>query len=127
KTPQGVEFSALNTDVQAFEKSTEPIKMQIGKDLTRGLGAGADPEVGRKAVEEDHDEIAGMIAGSDMVFVTAGMGGGTGTGGAAMVANIAKSAGALVVGIVTKPFQFGGKSRAKRAEDGIEERRRNVA
>ncbi|HET6402822.1 MAG TPA: cell division protein FtsZ [Candidatus Kapabacteria bacterium] len=123
---EGVEFCVLNTDVQALEKSAAPIKMQIGKNLTRGLGAGADPEVGRKAVEEDRDEIAGMIASSDMVFITAGMGGGTGTGGAATVAGIAKSAGALVVGIVTKPFQFEGKRRAKQAEEGIEELRRNV-
>lgn len=123
---EGVEFCVLNTDVQALEKSAAPIKLQIGKNLTRGLGAGADPEVGRKAVEEDREEIAGMIATSDMVFVTAGMGGGTGTGGAATVAGIAKAAGALVVGIVTKPFQFEGKRRAKQAEEGIEELRRNV-
>ena len=123
---EGVEFCVLNTDVQALEKSTAQIKLQIGKNLTRGLGAGADPEVGRKAVEEDRDEISRMIASCDMVFVTAGMGGGTGTGGAATVAGIAKDAGALVVGIVTKPFQFEGKRRAKQAEDGIEELRRNV-
>jgi len=123
---EGVEFCVLNTDVQALEKSTAQIKLQIGKNLTRGLGAGADPEVGRKAVEEDREEISRMIASCDMVFVTAGMGGGTGTGGAATVAGIAKDAGALVVGIVTKPFQFEGKRRAKQAEDGIEELRRNV-
>ncbi len=123
---EGVEFCVLNTDVQALEKSAAPIKLQIGKNLTRGLGAGADPEVGRKAVEEDHDEIANMIASCDMVFVTAGMGGGTGTGGAASVAAIAKAAGALVVGIVTKPFQFEGKRRSKQAEEGIEELRQNV-
>jgi cell division protein FtsZ len=123
---EGVEFCVLNTDVQALEKSSAPIKLQIGKNLTRGLGAGADPEVGRKAVEEDREEIANMIASCDMVFVTAGMGGGTGTGGAATVAGIAKDAGALVVGIVTKPFQFEGKRRSKQAEEGIEELRRNV-
>jgi len=123
---EGVEFCVLNTDVQALEKSTAPIKLQIGKNLTRGLGAGADPEVGRQAVEEDREEIGRMIAGSDMVFVTAGMGGGTGTGGASTVAGIAKAAGALVVGIVTKPFQFEGKRRGKQAEEGIEELRRNV-
>ena len=123
---EGVEFCVLNTDVQALEKSSAPIKMQIGKNLTRGLGAGADPSVGRKAVEEDQEEIRGMIAGCDMVFVTAGMGGGTGTGGAASVAGIAKAAGALVVGIVTKPFQFEGKRRSKQAEEGIEELRQNV-
>jgi cell division protein FtsZ len=116
----------LNTDVQALEKSEAPIKLQIGKNLTRGLGAGADPEVGRKAVEEDREEIARMLAGSDMVFVTAGMGGGTGTGGASVVANIAKSIGALVVGIVTKPFSFEGKRRSKQADEGIEELRKNV-
>ncbi len=123
---EGVEFCVLNTDVQALEKSAAPFKLQIGKNLTRGLGAGADPEVGRKAVEEDREEIADMIASCDMVFVTAGMGGGTGTGGAATVAGIAKSAGSLVVGIVTKPFQFEGKRRMKQAEEGIEELRRNV-
>ena len=123
---EGVEFCVLNTDVQALEKSSAPLKLQIGKNLTRGLGAGADPEVGKKAVEEDREEIGNMIASSDMVFVTAGMGGGTGTGGAATVAGIAKSAGALVVGIVTKPFQFEGKRRMKQAEEGIEELRRNV-
>ena len=123
---EGVEFCVLNTDVQALEKSDAAIKLQIGKNLTRGLGAGADPEVGRKAVEEDREEIARMLAGSDMVFVTAGMGGGTGTGGASVVANIAKSIGALVVGIVTKPFSFEGKRRTKQADEGIEELRKNV-
>lgn len=123
---EGVEFCVLNTDVQALERSDAPIKLQIGKNLTRGLGAGADPEVGRKAVEEDREEIARLLSGSDMVFVTAGMGGGTGTGGASVVANIAKSIGALVVGIVTKPFSFEGKRRMKQAEEGIEELRKNV-
>lgn len=123
---EGVEFCVLNTDVQALEKSTASIKLQIGKNLTRGLGAGADPEVGRKAVEEDREEIMRMLSGSDMVFVTAGMGGGTGTGGVPVVASIAKSIGALVVGIVTKPFAFEGKRRSKQAEEGIEELRRNV-
>jgi cell division protein FtsZ len=123
---EGVEFCVLNTDAQALEKSEAPIKLQIGKNLTRGLGAGADPEVGRKAVEEDREEIGRMLAGSDMVFVTAGMGGGTGTGGASVVANIAKSIGALVVGIVTKPFSFEGKRRTKQADEGIEDLRKNV-
>jgi cell division protein FtsZ len=123
---EGVEFCVLNTDIQALEKSDAQIKLQIGKNLTRGLGAGADPEVGRKAVEEDREEIARMLAGSDMVFVTAGMGGGTGTGGASVVANIAKSIGALVVGIVTKPFSFEGKRRTKQADEGIDELRKNV-
>src|ERR1051325_3145741 len=112
---EGVEFCVLNTDVQALEKSSAAIKLQIGKNLTRGLGAGADPEVGKKAVEEDRDEIMRMLAGSDMVFVTAGMGGGTGTGGVPVVASIAKSIGALVVGIVTKPFAFEGKRTASKA------------
>ena len=123
---EGVEFCVLNTDVQALEKSEASIKLQIGKNLTRGLGAGADPEVGRKAVEEDREEIARVLTGSDMVFVTAGMGGGTGTGGASVVANIAKSIGALVVGIVTKPFGFEGKRRTKQADEGIEELRKHV-
>jgi len=123
---EGVEFCVLNTDIQALEKSEAQLKLQIGKNLTRGLGAGADPDIGRKAVEEDRDEIARVLAGSDMVFVTAGMGGGTGTGGASVVANIAKSIGALVVGIVTKPFSFEGKRRMKQADEGIEELRKNV-
>lgn len=123
---EGVEFCVLNTDIQALERADASVKLQIGKNLTRGLGAGADPEVGRKAVEEDREEIARMLAGSDMVFVTAGMGGGTGTGGASVVANIAKSIGALVVGIVTKPFSFEGKRRMKQADEGIEELRKNV-
>ena len=118
---EGVEFCVLNTDVQALEKSSAAIKLQIGKNLTRGLGAGADPEVGKKAVEEDRDEIMRMLAGSDMVFVTAGMGGGTGTGGVPVVASIAKSIGALVVGIVTKPFAFEGKRRMQQAERGVSE------
>lgn len=123
---EGVEFCVLNTDVQALEKSEATLKLQIGKNLTRGLGAGADPEVGKKAVEEDREEIARLLSGSDMVFVTAGMGGGTGTGGASVVANIAKSIGALVVGIVTKPFSFEGRRRMKQAEEGIEELRKHV-
>ncbi len=123
---EGVEFCVLNTDQQALERSEAGTKLQIGKNLTRGLGAGADPSVGKNAVEEDREEIARLLNGSDMVFVTAGMGGGTGTGGASVVANIAKSVGALVVGIVTKPFSFEGKRRAKQADDGIEELRKHV-
>lgn len=123
---EGVEFCVLNTDVQALERSDATLKLQIGKNLTRGLGAGADPEVGRKAVEEDREEIGRLLNGSDMVFITAGMGGGTGTGGASVVANIAKSIGALVVGIVTKPFSFEGKRRMKQAEEGIDELRKHV-
>ncbi|MEI8134259.1 MAG: cell division protein FtsZ [bacterium] len=122
----GVEFCVFNTDMQALSQSQASIKLQIGKHLTRGLGAGADPSVGRKAVDEDTEEIARILAGNDMVFVTAGMGGGTGTGGAAKVAQIAKSQGSLVVGIVTRPFSFEGRRRLKQAEEGIEELRKNV-
>lgn len=122
----GVDFFAINTDVQALERNLAPSKIQIGKNLTRGLGAGADPSIGHRAVEEDRDEIARALAGSDMVFVTAGMGGGTGTGGAPLVANIAKSLGALVVGIVTRPFACEGKKRAAQAEAGIQELKKQV-
>jgi cell division protein FtsZ len=122
----GVDFYAINTDLQALERNEAPNKIQIGKNLTRGLGAGADPSVGHKAVEEDRDEIARALAGSDMVFITAGMGGGTGTGGAPLVANIAKSVGALVVGIVTKPFNCEGKKRLAQGEMGIEELKKQV-
>lgn len=123
---QGVEFISINTDLQALDKSLAPHKVQIGKTLTKGLGAGADPTVGKKAVEENREEIADVFSGSDMVFVTAGMGGGTGTGGAPMVASIAKSVGALVVGIVTKPFIWEGKRRLAQADEGIAELKRNV-
>ena len=123
---KGVDFYALNTDLQALERNDASNKIQIGKNLTRGLGAGADPAVGHRAAEEDRDEIARSLAGSDMVFITAGMGGGTGTGGAPLVANIAKSIGALVVAIVTRPFQCEGKKRMVQAEMGIEELRKQV-
>lgn len=123
---QGVDFFAINTDLQALNRNRAPNKIQIGKNLTRGLGAGADPNIGQRAVEEDRDEIARVLTGSDMVFVTAGMGGGTGTGGGPVVANIAKSVGALVVGIVTKPFNCEGKKRAAQAEAGIEEMKKHV-
>ncbi len=126
KRLQGVDFFAINTDSQALERNKAPNKVQIGKNLTRGLGAGADPSIGQRAVEEDRDEIARSLAGSDMVFVTAGMGGGTGTGGAPIVANIAKSLGALVVGIVTKPFTCEGKKRMAQAESGIDEMKKQV-
>ena len=122
----GVEFCVFNTDMQALTQSQASIKLQIGKNLTRGLGAGADPSVGRRAVDEDAEDIGRILAGNDMVFVTAGMGGGTGTGGAAKVAQIAKAQGSLVVGIVTRPFSFEGKRRLKQAEEGIEELRKNV-
>lgn len=123
---QGVEFFAINTDLQALERNKAPNKIQVGKNLTRGLGAGADPNIGQRAVEEDRDEIARALTGSDMIFITAGMGGGTGTGGAPIVASIAKSIQALVVGIVTKPFHVEGKVRMSNAEKGIEELRKYV-
>jgi cell division protein FtsZ len=126
KRLQGVDFFAINTDMQALERNKAPNKIQIGKNLTRGLGAGADPSIGQRAVEEDRDEIARALAGSDMVFITAGMGGGTGTGGAPVVANVAKSVGALVVGIVTKPFTCEGRKRMGQAETGIEEMKKHV-
>jgi cell division protein FtsZ len=122
----GVDFVAVNTDLQALERSTAQQKIQIGKNLTRGLGAGADPSIGFRAVEEDREEIARALGGCDMVFITAGMGGGTGTGGAPMVANIAKTLGALVVGIVTKPFNSEGKKRMMQADAGIEELKKQV-
>ncbi len=122
----GVDFFAINTDLQALERNKAPNKIQIGKNLTRGLGAGADPSIGHRAVEEDRDEITRALSGTDMVFITAGMGGGTGTGGAPMVANIAKSLGALVVGIVTRPFNCEGKKRAAQADTGLEELKKQV-
>lgn len=118
---RGIEFIAINTDAQALSHNEAPVKIQIGKELTRGLGAGADPEIGRKAIEENKEEVYEALKGSDMVFVTCGMGGGTGTGAAPMVAQIAKELGALTVGVVTKPFTFEGLRRKKVAEIGIEE------
>ena len=123
---RGVDFFAVNTDLQALERNEAQNKIQIGKNLTRGLGAGSDPAIGHRAVEEDREEIGRALAGSDMVFITAGMGGGTGTGGGPMVANIAKSGGALVVGIVTRPFLCEGKRRMAQAEMGIEEMKKQV-
>jgi cell division protein FtsZ len=122
----GVDFVTINTDLQALDRNKAQHKIQIGKNLTRGLGAGADPSVGFRAVEEDREEIAQALTGCDMVFITAGMGGGTGTGGAPLVASIAKSIGALVVGIVTKPFNSEGKKRNSQAEQGIEELKKSV-
>jgi cell division protein FtsZ len=116
----GVEFLAVNTDAQVLELSQANRKIQIGTNLTRGLGAGADPDVGRRAIEESRDQMAEELAGSDMVFVTAGMGGGTGTGAAPMVAEIAKEAGALTVGIVTKPFAMEGQQKMRNADAGID-------
>ncbi|PKL89226.1 MAG: cell division protein FtsZ [Ignavibacteriae bacterium HGW-Ignavibacteriae-2] len=123
---EGVEYIAVNTDAQVLEKSSAQHKVQIGRNLTKGLGAGADPNVGRKALEEDREKITKILEGSDMVFVTAGMGGGTGTGGAPIIASIAQSVGALVIGIVTKPFRWEGKRRMSNAEDGIRELRQYV-
>src|SRR3954470_20971645 len=116
---QGVEFITANTDKQALDASLATTKLAIGQELTKGLGAGANPEVGRKAALEDYAKISEILAGADMVFVTAGMGGGTGTGAAPIFAKIAKEVGALTVGVVTKPFGFEGKKRMRHAEQGI--------
>ena len=116
---RGVEFIAINTDAQALLMSDADVKLDVGRELTRGLGAGADPEVGRRATEDHAEEIEEALAGADMVFVTAGEGGGTGTGGAPVVARIAKSIGALTIGVVTKPFEFEGKRRQAQADQGV--------
>ncbi|WP_437130495.1 cell division protein FtsZ [Peptostreptococcus russellii] len=123
---KGVEYIAVNTDKQALDSSKAEHILQIGEKLTKGLGAGANPEKGKKAAEESADELAKAIEGADMVFVTAGMGGGTGTGAAPVVAQIAKNAGALTVAVVTKPFSFEGRVRMKKAEEGIAELKKNV-
>ena len=117
---QGVEFITVNTDAQALNLSQAETRMQIGGKLTRGLGAGAQPEIGKKTAEESRDQIEEVLAGADMVFVTAGMGGGTGTGAAPVIAQIAKEVGALTVGVVTRPFTFEGPKRSKHAVAGIE-------
>ncbi|HET9065216.1 MAG TPA: cell division protein FtsZ [Gemmatimonadales bacterium] len=122
----GVQFISVNTDAQALGTSRSDVKVQIGKKLTRGLGAGARPEIGRQAIEENRDEVLEHLQGADLVFVTCGMGGGTGTGAAPIIAQMAKDIGALTVGIVTKPFLFEGRKRMKQAEMGITELRRNV-
>ena len=116
---RGVEFIAINTDAQALLMSDADVKLDVGREITRGLGAGADPEVGRRAAEDHAEEIEEALAGADMVFVTAGEGGGTGTGGAPVVARIAKSIGALTIGVVTKPFEFEGKRRSAQADVGV--------
>lgn len=116
---RGVEFIAVNTDAQALLLSDADVKLDVGRELTRGLGAGADPEVGRRAAEDHAEEIEEALAGADMVFVTAGEGGGTGTGAAPVVARIAKSIGALTIGVVTRPFSFEGKRRAAQADAGV--------
>ncbi|HSK22361.1 MAG TPA: cell division protein FtsZ [Egicoccus sp.] len=116
---RGVEFVAINTDAQALLMSDADVKLDIGRELTRGLGAGADPEVGRQAAADHKDEITEVLKGADMVFVTAGEGGGTGTGAAPIVAQVAKELGALTIGVVTRPFAFEGRKRSSQAEEGI--------
>jgi len=123
---KGVEFIAINTDAQALLMSDADVKLDIGRELTRGLGAGANPDVGGKAAEDHADEIEEILKGADMVFVTAGEGGGTGTGGAPVVARIARSLGALTIGVVTRPFSFEGRRRANSADEGIEKLREEV-
>jgi cell division protein FtsZ len=123
---KGVEFIAINTDAQALLMSDADVKLDVGRELTRGLGAGADPEVGRKAADDHAEEIEEVLKGADMVFVTAGEGGGTGTGGAPVVARIARSLGALTIGVVTRPFTFEGRRRAAQADSGISSLREEV-
>jgi len=123
---KGIDFIAVNTDLQVLETSLAPQKIQIGADLTRGLGAGSNPDIGRQAALHDYDAIAERLQGSDMVFITAGMGGGTGTGASPVVASIAKELGALTVAVITKPFFYEGKKRLMNAEEGIKELREHV-
>ncbi|PWW31193.1 cell division protein FtsZ [Cytobacillus oceanisediminis] len=123
---EGVEFIAVNTDGQALNQSKAEVTMQIGASLTRGLGAGANPEVGRKAAEESESQLREVLKGADMVFVTAGMGGGTGTGAAPAIARIAREVGALTIGVVTRPFKFEGRKRAQNADAGIEAMKKAV-
>lgn len=122
----GVDFIAINTDVQALDQNKAPCRLQIGKNLTRGLGAGGNPEIGRKAIEENKDLVIDALSETDMVFIACGMGGGTGTGAAPVVGEIAKDLGALTVGIVTRPFEFEGLQRSKKAEQGINDLRERV-
>lgn len=123
---RGVEFIAVNTDAQALSSNKADHKLQLGRNMTRGLGAGADPDIGCRAAEESSDEIEALLEGADMVFITAGMGGGTGTGACPIISGIARSVGALTVGVVTKPFAFEGERRMRQAEDGIEELRESI-
>ncbi len=123
---EGVEFISVNTDAQALLTSKSDVKVQIGKKLTRGLGAGARPDIGRQAVEENRDEVGRALVNADLVFITCGMGGGTGTGAAPVIAEVAREAGALTVGIVTKPFLFEGRKRMRQAEQGIADMRKHV-
>jgi cell division protein FtsZ len=122
----GVDFMVANTDAQSLEASQAPVRIQLGGMVTKGLGAGANPEIGRRAALEDQEKIKQYLEGSDMIFITAGMGGGTGTGGAPVLARVAREVGALTVGVVTKPFIFEGKKRMRQAEDGIEELKASV-
>jgi cell division protein FtsZ len=122
----GVDFMAANTDAQSLEASLAPVRIQLGGMVTKGLGAGANPEIGRRAALEDQEKIREYLEGSDMIFITAGMGGGTGTGGAPVLARVAREAGALTVGVVTKPFLFEGKKRMRQADDGIDELKASV-
>ena len=122
----GVDFMVANTDAQSLDASRAPVKIQLGETVTKGLGAGANPEIGRRAAQENEEIIQDYLAGSDMIFITAGMGGGTGTGGAPVVARLAREAGALTVGVVTKPFIFEGKKRMRQSEEGIEHLKQNV-
>src|SRR3954470_9596628 len=122
----GVEFISVNTDSQALAMSKSDIKIQIGRKLTRGLGAGARPEIGRQAIEENRDEVSRILDGAALVFVTCGMGGGTGTGAAPIIAQLARDVGALTVGIVTKPFLFEGRKRMRQADIGLAEMRKHV-
>ncbi len=124
---RGVEFLAINTDAQALALSGADKKMHIGAKITKGLGAGGDPNVGRQAADESRDDLSEVLAGADMVFVTAGMGGGTGTGGAPIVAELARDLGALVIGVVTRPFSFEGKRRAASAEEGVRTLKQKVS
>ena len=126
ETLEGVEFIAVNTDLQALNRSNSHMKVQIGKHLTRGLGAGARPEIGRQAIAESEDEVRQVLDGADLVFVTAGMGGGTGTGAAPVIGRLARESGALCIAIVTRPFHFEGKRRMRHAELGMRELRRAV-
>ncbi|HEX5581538.1 MAG TPA: cell division protein FtsZ [Gemmatimonadaceae bacterium] len=123
---EGVEFISVNTDAQALLGSKSDVKIQIGKKLTRGLGAGARPEIGRQAIEENREEVSRVLSAADLVFITCGMGGGTGTGAAPVVAELAREVGALTVGIVTRPFLFEGRTRMRQAEAGIAEMRKHV-
>ena len=122
----GVDFIVANTDAQSIEASRASVKIQLGEKITKGLGAGANPEIGRRATLEDQERIQGYLSGADMIFITAGMGGGTGTGGAPIIAKVAREVGALTVGVVTKPFVFEGKKRMGQAEDGIHELKEHV-